>query len=112
MKLYAGATNEQYIDNLLKQTYSTLQPILVDERFQSAINRCINNSIQNNEKDLENLVKVCQNYSFITFFKDLYLLPKNVDYLSIYLIAILILLIIIIFILVIITFNLLFAHNN
>ena len=108
MQLYAGAgTHDQYINNLLKQTYSTIQPILIDERFQDAIKTCIDHSIKNNEKDLENLVKECKNYSFITFFKDLYLLPKNVDYFSIYLIAILILLIIIVFILVIITFNLL-----
>ena len=26
---YGGATNEQYIDNLLKQTYSTLKIILM-----------------------------------------------------------------------------------
>ena len=34
MELYGGATNEQYIDNLLKQTYSTLRPILINEKFQ------------------------------------------------------------------------------
>lgn len=110
MKLYAGAgTNEQYIDNLLNQTYNTLKPILLDKDFHKAINTCVENSMQNNEKDLEDLVKECKDYSFITFFKDLYLLPKNIDNVSSYLVVILILLVIIFFILSIITFNLLFS---
>ena len=108
MQIYAGATNEQYINNLLKQTYSTLQPILLDENFQNAINTCVEKSIENNNEDIEDLVKECENYSFITFFKDLYILPKNINYLSTYLLSIFILLVIIIFILIIITFNLLF----
>ena len=95
-------------NNLLKQTYSTLQPILLDENFQNAINTCVEKSIENNNEDIEDLVKECENYSFITFLKDLYILPKNINYLSIYLLSIFILLIIIIFILIIITFNLLF----
>jgi len=109
MKLFAGAgTNEQYIDNLLKQTYSTLEPILINPKFQDAIKGCVIDSIEKNSTDIENLVKECKNYSFITFFKDLYLLPKNIDFVSSYLVVILILLIIIFFILSVITFNLLF----
>tara|TARA_Y100000768_G_scaffold366733_1_gene329155 strand:- start:1354 stop:1689 length:336 start_codon:yes stop_codon:yes gene_type:complete len=111
MDLYGGATNEQYIDNLLKQTYSTLRPILINEKFQDAINKCVNDSIDNNDKDLENLVSECKKYSFITFFKDLYLIPKNIDYVSTYLVVVLILLIVIFFMLVVIAYNLLFSEN-
>ena len=111
MELYGGATNEQYIDNLLKQTYSTLEPILVNKKFHEAINACVNNSINNNDKDLEELVKGCNNYSFITFFKDLYLLPKNIDYVSSYLVVVLLLLIVIFFMLSVIAYNLLFSEK-
>jgi hypothetical protein len=107
MNLYGGATNEQYIDNLLKQTYGTLRPILINEKFHKAINDCVNNTIENNDKDLEDLVKQCKSYSFITFFKDLYLIPKNIDYVSSYLVVVLILLIFIVFMLTIIFLNLL-----
>lgn len=109
MELYGGATNEQYIDNLLKQTYSTLRPILINEKFQDAINKCVNMSLNDNEKDLEDLVNECKKYSFITFFKDLYLIPKNIDYVASYLVVVLILLIVIIFMLVVIAYNLLFS---
>lgn len=109
MELYGGATNEQYIDNLLKQTYSTLRPILINQEFHDAINKCVEDSIDNNEKDLENLVSECKKYSFITFFKDLYLIPKNIDYVSSYLVVVLILLIVILFMLVVIAYNLLFS---
>ena len=109
MDLYGGATNEQYIDNLLKQTYSTLRPILINEKFQDAINKCVNDSIDNNDKDLENLVSECKKYSFITFFKDLYLMPKNIDYVASYLGVVLFLLIVILFMLVVIAYNLLFS---
>lgn len=111
MELYGGATNEQYIDNLLKQTYSTLRPILINEKFHDAINKCVNKSLNDNEKDLEDLVSECKKYSFITFFKDLYLIPKNIDYVASYLVVVLILLIVIIFMLVVIAYNLLFSQN-
>lgn len=106
MKLYAGATDDQYINMMLKQTYTTLKPILINPDFQEAINDCISISIKDNEKDLEDLVKKCSKYSFISFFKDLYLLPKNIDYLSIYLIIIIVILFSILIALCIITFNL------
>ncbi len=109
MELYGGATNEQYIDNLLKQTYSKLRPILINEKFQDAINKCVDISLEDNDKDLENLVSQCKKYSFITFFKDLYLIPKNIDYVASYLVVVLILLIVIIFMLVVIAYNLLFS---
>tara|TARA_B100000927_G_C16255860_1_gene385400 strand:+ start:58 stop:393 length:336 start_codon:yes stop_codon:yes gene_type:complete len=111
MELYGGATNEQYIDNLLKQTYSTLRPILINEKFQDSINKCVNISLEDNDKDLEDLVSKCKKYSFITFFKDLYLIPKNIDYVASYLVVVLILLIVIIFMLVVIAYNLLFSQN-
>ena len=109
MELYGGATNEQYIDNLLKQTYSTLRPILINENFQAAINKCVEVSIEDNNNDLEDLKSQCKKYSFITFFKDLYLAPKNIDYVASYLVVVLILLIVIIFMLVVIAYNLLFS---
>ena len=111
MELYGGATNEQYIDNLLKQTYDTLRPILINEKFHKAIKDCVINSIEENDKDLEDLVKECKKYSFITFFKDLYLIPKNIDYVASYLVVVLILLIVIFFMLVVIAYNLLFSEN-
>ena len=111
MEFYGGATNEQYIDNLLKQTYSTLKPILINEKFHKAINDCVNDTIENNDKDLEKFVSECKNYSFITFFKDLYLIPKNIDYVASYLVVVLILLIVIFFMLVVIAYNLLFSEN-
>jgi len=106
MALYGGATNEQYIDNLLKQTYNRLEPILINKDFHQAIYDCVNNTIENNDKDLEKLVSECKDYSFITFFKDLYLIPKNIDYVASYLIVVLILLIVIFFMLVVIAYNL------
>ena len=100
MQIYAGATNEQVIDNVLKETYSKLRPILINERFNNTIDECVKNSLKDNtETDLKNLLDSCSNYSFISFFKDLYLLPKNIDFLSVYLLAILILLCFIIIIL-------------
>ena len=51
--------------NLLKQTYSTLRPILINEKFQDAINKCVNISLEDNDKDLEDLVSQCKKYSFI-----------------------------------------------
>tara|TARA_B100000575_G_C23128590_1_gene654250 strand:- start:955 stop:1290 length:336 start_codon:yes stop_codon:yes gene_type:complete len=111
MQLYAGATNEQYLDNILKQTYSMLEPILVNKKFHKAIYDCVKWSIEKNDKDLEDLVKECKDYSFITFFKDLYLFPKHIDYIPSYLLIIIILLLIIFFILAVITFNLLFNQK-
>ena len=111
MELYGGATNEQYFDNLLKQTYSTLRPILINKKFNEAIIKCVNNTIENNDKDLEKLVSECKDYSFITFFKDLYLIPKNIDYVASYLGVVLFLLLVILFMLVVIAYNLLFSEN-
>ena len=107
MQVDGGATNEQYLNNLLKQTYSTLEPILINEKFHNALKKCIEKQTTNFEPD--DLIKECEDYSFITFFKDLYILPRNIDNVSSYLIGILVLLICIFAILMIIMGQLLLS---
>ena len=75
------------------------------------MNQCVEDSIKDNDNDLEDLKNQCKKYSFITFFKNLYLIEKNIDYAASYLVVVLILLIVILFMLVVIAYNLLFYKN-
>lgn len=81
-----SGTNEQFIENILKQTYGKLGPILDKSEMHDAIDQCIASSISDKGiQELRNLTNICSKYSFISFIKHIYLLPNRIDSIPIYL---------------------------
>lgn len=111
--LKGGQTNNQFTDlvsQAVRNNYSDTKEIIQNRKWKEQIEECMAKSVSGEKalNDLKDLPKVCGEYSIISFIKDSYLLPGNIEAITKYLNIKLFILVIIIVLLGCIFFLLLF----
>lgn len=90
-----AGTNEQFTEAFLKYVYAPIKEIYITQMskttFKSAIKTCFRNTISNtidmSPDEYQRFLDTCKNYSILSSFQNLYLLPTTIKYIHVMLIV-------------------------